>query len=867
MADPKLTPAHRDYLAAHAIDPDFALTLPLGGVRSVYDPNELPDDWRAGGIGRRLPEHGGILFPWVSVDGRVNIQLRPDDDKRPLDENGEPLKYIYQSGRPPVLWAARWMENPVGIIISEGSKQTVVAAQYAPEGWAVLGMAGCWGFRERDGDASVPIPDLAVVDGLPVKVILDADFSTNAQVWKAANELQAALKAEGASQVEWVRLPAGGKAGLDDYLAKRAHERRARVLENLLSEAVDKLPTKPKQSAKKATAPASPPKPTEGRELVVVNHDPLDVINKITSGIAAKFSGTRLFCHGDHISELITADRKPARLEPVDRDRFGDVLQQAVQTVREVVDRDGSVSYIPAWPDQRAMAAVLRRVEAFAPLTRLATAPFIRADGTVVTEPGYDPDSEVLLMPDEELAGLEIPEHPSMEEVAAARKLILEDWLGDFPFATQADRANALALILTPAIRGLVDVVPLAVLDGSRMGVGKGKLVGTMLWVYTGRPAPLTSMSENEELRKKITASFREGRQFMIFDEAHTIEGEALSQALTASVWEDRILGISKNGVFPNTATWISLGNNVEVKGDIIRRAYRICLRPNHDDPENRPADSFRHPNLEQWVRENRRELLAAVLTLARAWFAAGKPRMPRPATFGSFIEWELVVGGILAHAGVPDFLVGREEWAKGSSPESDWWAGHFLWLSETFGTEGFTVQDVVNAARRDFGRFQGPPGLLNPYDDAFPSRLPYVYRSQKGRPVAGMVLDRIGEAHGGVTRWMLRAESRFSPGSSSPPGGDGEDGDDASSFARGETTAMRSSNDAVTGEQTRYIPKKSGEEMIPISSIPSTPGPTGPVTLPTPCPRAGDPNHEPDLCAVCFMAVRARAERENPPV
>src|SRR5690606_32954319 len=118
----------------------------------------------------------------------------------------------------------------------------------------------------------------------------------------------------------------------------------------------------------------------------------------------------------------------------------------------------------------------------------------------------------------------------------------------------------------------------------------------TLFRSYTGRPAPLTSLPENEELRKKITASFREGRQFMIFDEAHTIEGEALSQALTASVWEDRILGISKNGVFPNTATWISLGNNVEVKGDIIRRAYRICLRPNHDDPENRPADSFRHP-------------------------------------------------------------------------------------------------------------------------------------------------------------------------------------------------------------------------------------------------------------------------------
>ncbi|SCG63994.1 DUF3854 domain-containing protein [Micromonospora halophytica] len=825
MADPYLSDEHRAYLEAHAVDPDQALAA--GHVRSLLtrdDLAQIPSEWQAG-IGRYIPENGGLLFVWTGPTGAVNVQLRPDEDKRPLDESGEPMKYVYQAKRPPVLWAVREVENPVGVILPEGSKQCLVAARYAPEGYSVYGMAGCWGFREKDGDASLPIPDLEVVDGLPVKVILDADFTTNPNVWRAADQLQAALKAEGAELIEWVKLPAGGKAGLDDYLAKRTHERRARVFGMLLSEASAKnLPNRAPTAPRKKDGPPKPPKPTGDRAVVVVSGDPLNVINEISSGMAVKFSGTRLFCHGDHISELVTADRKPARLEPVDSGRFGDVLQQAVQTVREVVGRDGSVSYVPAWPDQKAMAAVLSRVEAFAPLTRLATAPFVRADGTVVTEPGYDPDSEVMLMPDGELAGLEIPEHPSMEEVATARKLILEDWLGDFPFETQADRANALALILTPTIRGLVDVVPLAVLDGSRMGVGKGKVVETMLWVYTGRSAPLTSMPENEELRKKITASFREGRQFMIFDEAHTVEGEALAQALTASIWEDRILGVSKNGTFPNTATWVSLGNNVEVKGDITRRAYRISLKPNHDDPENRPADSFRHPNLERWVRENRRELLAAVLTLARAWFAAGKPRMPRPAVFGSFTEWELVVGGILSHAGVPDFLVGREEWAKGSSPESDWWAGHFFWLSETFGTEGFTVQDVVNAARKNPERFQGPPGLLKPHDEAFPGRLPYAYRSQKGRPEAGMVLDHIGTARGKVTRWTLRTESRFSSDSSSPPGGDGGDGGDVSALTYGSKTAMRLGDDTATGDQARCTPRESGEEMSSISSIPSGP-------------------------------------------
>ena len=74
----------------------------------------------------------------------------------------------------------------------------------------------------------------------------------------------------------------------------------------------------------------------------------------------------------------------------------------------------------------------------------------------------------------------------------------------------------------------------------------------------------------------------------------------------------------------------------------------------------------------------------------------------------------------------------------------------------------------------------------------------------------------------------------------------------------------MRSSNDVVTGEQTRYIPGGSGEEMVTISSISSDLGPTGLATPPASCPRAGDPNHEPDFCAVCVMAVRARAERKN---
>ncbi|MFI7071876.1 hypothetical protein [Micromonospora sediminicola] len=827
MAEPYLSDNHRAYLEAHAVDSDQALAA--GHVRSLLtrdDLAQIPSEWQAG-IGRYIPENGGLLFVWTGPTGAVNVQLRPDEDKRPLDEDGEPMKYVYQAKRPPVLWAVREVENPVGVILPEGSKQCLAAARYAPEGYSVYGMAGCWGFREKDGDASLPIPDLEVVDGLPVKVILDADFTTNPNVWRAADQLQAALKAEGAGLIEWVKLPAGGKAGLDDYLAKRSHERRARVFGMLLSEASAKnLPNRAPTAPKKKDGPPKLPPPSEGRATVIVSGDPLDAINGISAGMAAKFSGTRLFCHGDHLSELVTPVDRPARLEPVDKDRFGDVLQQAVQTVREIESANGT-TYVAGWPDRQTMAAVLSRVEAFAPLTRLATAPFLREDGTVVIAAGYDPDSRVMLMPDEELTGLEVPEHPSAEEVAIARKLILEDWLGDFPFESQADRANALALILTPAIRGLVSLVPLAVLDGSQMGVGKGKVVETMLWVYTGRSVRLTAMPENEELRKKITAAFREGHQFLIFDEAHTLEGVALAQALTASVWEDRILGVSKLGTFPNAMTWASLGNNVEVKGDIKRRAYRISIKANHDDPENRPADSFRHPNLERWVREHRRELLAAVLTLARAWFAAGKPKMTRPATFQSFTEWECVVGGILEHAGVPGFLENRGQWSQGSSPNSEWWGQHFLWLTETFGAEGFTIKDVVAAARKPGSGYQGPPKLLKAHDETLEDKLPYAYRSQRGRPEAGMVLDQDGKAHGNLAKWVIRPVSRFAPGSHPTSGGDGGDGGDAYTQRVGQKTATQLGDDTVTEPRVRSTPMNGGREMTPIPPI--APAPVGP--------------------------------------
>ena len=85
----------------------------------------------------------------------------------------------------------------------------------------------------------------------------------------------------------------------------------------------------------------------------------------------------------------------------------------------------------------------------------------------------------------------------------------------------------------------------------------------------------------------------------------------------------------------------------------MARRTVLIQFDPNLVNPEKRT--NFRHPNLEQWVAENRNGLIHAILVLAQSWISAGK--VPFSKTKASFESWSSVLGGILTHAGFVGFL------------------------------------------------------------------------------------------------------------------------------------------------------------------------------------------------------------------
>jgi putative DNA primase/helicase len=209
------------------------------GVTSITDDSQIPegypDYWTV--------ENGylpGLLIPWTAGDGRVEYQLRPDNP--PLDRNDRPMKYVFRSreqGYEPTLWLARkGIENGKRLLV-EGTCQTLAASIHVPQDIWVYGIQGCRGWM-TDGS---PIVDLSAFDSTEVIVALDADMWTNPNVWDAGELLQRALLVEGADSVSFLKLPAGGKAGLDDVLGSRPADRRSGYMERLLSSTVtEKFP-------------------------------------------------------------------------------------------------------------------------------------------------------------------------------------------------------------------------------------------------------------------------------------------------------------------------------------------------------------------------------------------------------------------------------------------------------------------------------------------------------------------------------------------------------------------------------------------------------------------------------------------------
>jgi len=416
---------------------------------------------------------------------------------------------------------------------------------------------------------------------------------------------------------------------------------------------------------------------------------------------------------------------------------------------------------VPTHPPTALVKSILATPDPGLPvLVGIVSAPVFGRHGRLLTTPGYHPDARLLYCPAPGFDVPAIPQRPSAGEVAAARQLICDDLLGDFPFVSEAERAHAVALLLLGFLRAMVDgPTPLHLIEKPSPGTGATLMVDAIATILTGAGASvMTEGRDDEEWRKRVTAKLRQVPSIVLIDNLRNkLDSAAVAAALTAPFWEDRILGASEMARLPIRCIWIATGNNPEFSNEMARRILRIRLDAHVERPWQRAG--FRHPDLMTWVRANRAPLVSACLTLCQAWIAAGRPRGTR--TIGSYENWAQILGGVLEVAGIDGFLGNLEEMMRVSDGEGVVWRSLVAAWWDRFGTAEVGTADLYEVALMS----EPPVPLGSGSDRAQRTRLGKAMSRLRSRVFhireLRLRLD-VCDTYQGAQRWKLSIDEKI---------------------------------------------------------------------------------------------------------
>ena len=430
------------------------------------------------------------------------------------------------------------------------------------------------------------------------------------------------------------------------------------------------------------------------------NRQQREISDDLLKAVKAANDPPLLFVRAGQLTRIGMDENGRPKTETVDEDVLAHVATRAANFV-STSEKRGTVA---VKPPSHALCDLIHAPNwpGLPPLAGIVTSPVIAPNGELVTTPGYMADarlyyheSQTFILPDTT---------PTPATVTNAVSLLLDVLLGDFPFTDQSSRANALALLLLPFVRPYIDgPTPLHLIDAPAAGTGKTLLGRIIASVFLPGGPPLSSAptnrsgSDDEEWRKKLASALRGGGPFCFIDNiSGTLASPTLDAILTAREWTDRELGRMSMVTMPVLCTFIGTANNVTVGGDTDRRTVWIRIDSKVERPEDRGG--FKIADIEEFVREERPRLLAAVLTLLRAWIDAKRPKWTG-SPVGSFERWSSAIGGILDVAGVSGFLGNREEMHNRLDPEREKWTTFFHAWHDVHCSEKVGVADVAALA------------------------------------------------------------------------------------------------------------------------------------------------------------------------
>ncbi len=385
------------------------------------------------------------------------------------------------------------------------------------------------------------------------------------------------------------------------------------------------------------------------------------------------------------VNRITTDEKGLSYIQELETKRFAYELSRVCSFKERIGQGDESVLR-PCFPPKIIADNLYGRTwEELPGLRGIVNTPLFTEDGSLLDTQGYHTPSQLYYMHDETLEIPRVALDPSEEDVAEAKRLIIEEVLGDFPLGGHTRKeliniglhgkgipalTNMVGLLILPFSRELIKgPTPGHLMTKPTPGSGASLLAALVCSIATGQRGPASTFPSNAgrkdsnkpEVQKTLFSLFRAGTPIIWFDNIdESIESPELASALTSPIYNARVLGTNDTYPVAVRSVWIFTGNNIVLSSELIRRLCLIDLDANMVDPSKRTG--WRHSDINGWVDENRGLLVWACLTLIQNWIADG---MPDPSegseVVGSYEEWTRVIGGILESAELGGFMGNRE--------------------------------------------------------------------------------------------------------------------------------------------------------------------------------------------------------------
>ena len=405
-----------------------------------------------------------------------------------------------------------------------------------------------------------------------------------------------------------------------------------------------KPPSSPAPSAPGTDGPApeTPPATNNSLPEVFLPGGPVPITQSaaILGSLMARTD--KYYLRGGVVVTLGKDDDGLPILEVLKPAALASVFETVAQLMKHYKEKTGFVPHKSVCCEQD--AKLVQHCAAFQqllpPIRLLSRCPvLIERDGQLVQVCGYDRASAIMAFGDR------APEVPLEEAM-----MVLLDAISDFQFATAADRARALASIVTPALvfgrlLGGRAPVDLSEADASQAGKGfKNKITAA---IYKHIVKTVTQKKGGVgSLEESFATALVRGYNFISLDNVrNAIDSPAIESFLTEDSFLARAPHLAAVEVDPRRVIVQLTSNKADITIDLANRSSCVRILK---QPEGYRFREYPEGSILEHIRANQPQYLGAVFAIIRAWHQAGMPQTAEARH--AFRPWAQTLDWIVQH-------------------------------------------------------------------------------------------------------------------------------------------------------------------------------------------------------------------------